>query len=839
MAFTDLLWTHHNELVATLGNCELSLAADTNTDIPILIEEDAIMQPECQISVPDEVTLDVPNLSRLGKCADRPPLQVPATLKQCLETDSSTRLLYLSMRSLLLACNDSLEAMAKGTKQIIPESVEWFLETWNERSLSGPEDLSFRISIFAAFKKMHCIISNSVPAPANREALKAALRKAIQLEPLSDVVVALFIDTDTCIPDADLFEWGARLCLAETSDSFQDAKESAILHFSKKFKLAKFAYPNPLNEERLTQSIKHGVDRVDLTHILLSRVSTLGHLHHAISSSPELYQGQDCITEYMQIEWILQFLNKHSAALSIVTARIASEVCATVSAQIDPTRENETWQFVSADFAKKMAFVLEKNSLTEYNAANPPIATNYAVQPSKISLLLSKKTSETKEFNSKIEASSNNMFASVLSVKCGDPSSFIDPMNVISGLDDVRFQVDPSSERIILKSDAGSMERASEEVLTSTSSGSLVITRRELLWSPATLDFANPTGFTYNRNNAFRIRHSAISRFSVNKYKPLSGAAGVTIVAPSGESQNAAISDEMIPNYPSPRNGGGGTENAAEKPVVLTSSGRRMNSLAAMSADMSKLLSAVYNRNNGSSGAKDFQHMHAVVIHTRNGAFKFYPFFDGEVMQIMHALTAVTGMLPFKGSEFVQSVLTKRVEVTRRQALRQLLQEESPWIENSMDLQQIIAALISEVKPQLIVDMERLFHSCKIEGEVTKEATAMLRKAWHQTTSEQSRLKILSVVDRILDRAIMRQDDAVFATTYKWLKHLEETINAYRNPEILKLVLYLLKRAKMIQVEPLSPLPHDQCETMFDYYEDYTTLINFSEEFGVKLHVVT
>ncbi|TPX73754.1 hypothetical protein CcCBS67573_g04967 [Chytriomyces confervae] len=138
-----------------------------------------------------------------------------------------------------------------------------------------------------------------------------------------------------------------------------------------KFKLAKFAYPNPLNEERLTQSIKRGVDSVDLTHILLARVVSLGHLHHVISSRPELYQGQDCFTLYMQIEWILQFLNK---------------VCATVSAQIDPTRENETWQFVSADFAKKMAFVLEKNSLTEYNAANTPIAMNSAVQPSKISL---------------------------------------------------------------------------------------------------------------------------------------------------------------------------------------------------------------------------------------------------------------------------------------------------------------------------------------------------------------------------------------------------------------------------------------------------------------------
>ncbi|KAI8841469.1 hypothetical protein BJ741DRAFT_431795 [Chytriomyces cf. hyalinus JEL632] len=70
-------------------------------------------------------------------------------------------------------------------------------------------------------------------------------------------------------------------------------KRPAILPFSKNSNLPKFAYPNRLNEERLAQIIKHGVHRVDLTHILLSRVASLGQLHHAISSSPELYQGQD------------------------------------------------------------------------------------------------------------------------------------------------------------------------------------------------------------------------------------------------------------------------------------------------------------------------------------------------------------------------------------------------------------------------------------------------------------------------------------------------------------------------------------------------------------------
>ncbi|KAJ3004165.1 UNVERIFIED_CONTAM: hypothetical protein HDU68_005269, partial [Siphonaria sp. JEL0065] len=110
-------------------------------------------------------------------------------------------------------------------------------------------------------------------------------------------------------------------------------------------------------------------------------------------------------------------------------------------------------------------------------------------------------------------------------------------------------------------------------------------------------------------------------------------------------------------------------------------------------------------------------------------------------------------------------------------------------------------------------------------------------KLWHITQSDQSRMKILSVVDRILDRVIMRQEDLVFTTTFKWLKYLEETINPYRNPEMLKLVLYLVKRAKMIQIEPLAPLPNHQRDGMFDYLPEYEKLMLFSEEFGVRLHL--
>ncbi|KAJ3267701.1 hypothetical protein HDU76_011667, partial [Blyttiomyces sp. JEL0837] len=59
---------------------------------------------------------------------------------------------------------------------------------------------------------------------------------------------------------------------------------------------------------------------------------------------------------------------------------------------------------------------------------------------------------------------------------------------------------------------------------------------------------------------------------------------------------------------------------------------------------------------------------------------------------------------------------------------------------------------------------------------------------------------------RLLDKVIMRQEDATFTTTFKWLKHLEETVNPYKSADTLKLIINLVRRAKMIQIEPLAPL---------------------------------
>ncbi|KAI8831241.1 hypothetical protein BC829DRAFT_409797 [Chytridium lagenaria] len=187
-------------------------------------------------------------------------------------------------------------------------------------------------------------------------------------------------------------------------------------------------------------------------------------------------------------------------------------------------------------------------------------------------------------------------------------------------------------------------------------------------------------------------------------------------------------------------------------------------------------------------------------IHTKDVRFYFFSRFHGdEIHQMVKALGSVS---------FVQNVL-----------------------KHSADLTAVIEALTSDNQPQRIVDMERLFHSCRIEIEVTKEAIFLLRKTWHTTQSESVKLKVLSVVDRLLDRVVMRQGDGNFGVTFKWLKHLEETV-----AESLKLIIHLVRRAKMIQIEPLSPIVRNQCNALFDSFNEHIFLQTFfddTEEHGI------
>ena len=87
---------------------------------------------------------------------------------------------------------------------------------------------------------------------------------------------------------------------------------------------------------------------------------------------------------------------------------------------------------------------------------------------------------------------------------------------------------------------------------------------------------------------------------------------------------------------------------------------------------------------------------------------------------------------------------------------------------------------------QSVYDMERLFHSCRLESEVTKETISFIRNLWAVTRSEDVQIKILNILDRLLNRSVFRIGDVNTTTIYKWLRRLEDSVNPYKKYVIKK-----------------------------------------------------
>ena len=75
-------------------------------------------------------------------------------------------------------------------------------------------------------------------------------------------------------------------------------------------------------------------------------------------------------------------------------------------------------------------------------------------------------------------------------------------------------------------------------------------------------------------------------------------------------------------------------------------------------------------------------------------------------------------------SSFTQA---NKLTAARNKVLEELLKESNPWIENSASLSDIIQELTMEHQPQKVIDLERLFHSCRLEPEVTNETVRLLK----------------------------------------------------------------------------------------------------------------
>eukprot|EP00741_Cyanophora_paradoxa_P023526 tig00021589_g22728.t1 len=210
-----------------------------------------------------------------------------------------------------------------------------------------------------------------------------------------------------------------------------------------------------------------------------------------------------------------------------------------------------------------------------------------------------------------------------------------------------------------------------------------------------------------------------------------------------------------------------------------------------------------------------------ISFHTRQ-VFKFFPVYEGEISELTAALTDLTGKEPYMEDAYIEEILHQKLEATRMTVLRELSQSEHSWITHTQDLFQVLKNLTSEDKAQSIYDMERLFHSCRLNKMVTLETINVLKRTWAETMSEAVRVKILAVCERLLDRVVMHASDSNFRALVSWFSRIEGLLDPYRSPQSLKMLLLLRKRGDEIKRQPLTTLTENQIAESFDMLDHFT-----------------
>eukprot|EP00002_Diphylleia_rotans_P030625 TRINITY_DN6309_c0_g1_i4.p1 TRINITY_DN6309_c0_g1~~TRINITY_DN6309_c0_g1_i4.p1 ORF type:complete len:498 (-),score=116.61 TRINITY_DN6309_c0_g1_i4:207-1700(-) len=201
--------------------------------------------------------------------------------------------------------------------------------------------------------------------------------------------------------------------------------------------------------------------------------------------------------------------------------------------------------------------------------------------------------------------------------------------------------------------------------------------------------------------------------------------------------------------------------------------------------------------------------------------FKFFPFLEEEIKEVVVAVEDLSGKEPYEEKAFVQNLLTLKLEATQNQVLRELAKMPNPWIDHTDYLYEIIDNLIAEGKPQSIFDMERLFHSCRLNEEVTKETLTAIRRSWDDATNETVRIKILTVIDRLMDRAVLRMTDSSFAHLSAWLKTQERTLDPYKSSQSLSMLERIRHKEETIKLLGIAPVAQHQFGELFDMLDEF------------------
>ncbi|GBG31830.1 Hypothetical Protein FCC1311_080552 [Hondaea fermentalgiana] len=188
---------------------------------------------------------------------------------------------------------------------------------------------------------------------------------------------------------------------------------------------------------------------------------------------------------------------------------------------------------------------------------------------------------------------------------------------------------------------------------------------------------------------------------------------------------------------------------------------------------------------------------------------KMFPFGRREITQLANALNEFTGLKASTvGSQTDYSIKRKMDDMRRR------LQDSinGKWIHHTEELHRVLINLTKDNTPIRMRDLERIYHSARHNKTIVRECIPILQEIWRCSKGQDSMLKVLAVVDRILDGDVLHGDDPVLGQMLQWLHQIETGLDPYSHSRPLKLLLKVCHRAEYLQTQTILPL----IETFYD-----------------------
>ena len=384
------------------------------------------------------------------------------------------------------------------------------------------------------------------------------------------------------------------------------------------------------------------------------------------------------------------------------------------------------------------------------------------------------------------------------------------PNTVIAQIENVWLQVDPVLDRY--KAGVGSEGRPKKngflhEVLTSTEAGVLQISKRRIIWCVNIEDKLSSSpkekGMKNQNEDHNKAPESTRELKRVGSYMRLQQKN-----TPKGKSKGAEEKDMGVLTllFSAVAHFTWGVMGHDEEGERNGFDGNQPASLIRRPSSTTSGTSSSDGR-----GVEYYISVHADKVYT------FYPFFDVEIDELVAAIEDLSGTQPYTEDEYLKEIFTQKLEMMRTQILMELLRDKTvSWIAHTEDLQKVLDRLTNASGGQKIKDIELIFHSCRMNPSVTTEVIRYTMEIWEQLeTTDEKRLRLMTVVSRILDRAVMQPTDPNIMVLERWLREVEERLDPHSSMQLVKFAIRLQEITAQLKQQPISTLSTKQVRAEF------------------------